>query len=261
MSLFSRHRRFRASPTDATAFDEQVTALRDALASCQAYARRSKRALALVVAVLVLSFGFMLIANSDAVDRARSGVMSALGVAEPVGGTAAAYDAHTAGDTETALRLSRPLAEQGDARAQSLLGLILRTGRGVPKDENEAAKWFRRAADQGDNIAQFELGFMYSTGRGVPQNFPEGLKWYRLAADGGNPKAQFNLGVMYFNGKGVPESNVIAHMWFNLAAAHFPSSDSHDREIAVKVRDVVAMKMTREEITEAQKMARDWWRR
>ncbi|MGD9925069.1 MAG: tetratricopeptide repeat protein, partial [Pseudorhodoplanes sp.] len=92
----------------------------------------------------------------------------------------------------------------------------------------------------------------------VLQDFSEGLKWYRRAADGGNPQAQFNLGVINYNGKGVPQSNVRAHMWFNLAAANFPPSDSRNREIAANVRDVVAMKMNREEVADAQKLARDW---
>ena len=58
----------------------------------------------------------------------------------------AAYDR---GDYETALKLWRPLAEQGDIRAQTNLSFMYRTGTGVPKDFAEAKKWDRKAAEQG----------------------------------------------------------------------------------------------------------------
>ena len=233
-------------------------ALRAALAACRAWGQHWKRGLAAAIAALVLALGLLLVVNRDPLQESIANFTAALGITAPVGGIDAAYAAYQDGDVATALRLSRPLAEQGDARAQSLLGLIYYNGRDVTRNEPEATKWFRRAADQGDATAQFHLGAMYSTGRGVPQNFSEGAKWYRLAADGGNAQAQFNLGVMYFNGEGVPQSNVNAHMWFNLAAAHFPAFDRRNRDAAERVRDVVAIKMTPEEIAEAQKLARDW---
>jgi hypothetical protein len=185
--------------------------------------------------------------------------MSSLGGAASSGtATDAAYAAYKAGNAKAALRRARPLAERGDARAQALVGLILQAGRGVTQDEGEAVSWFRRAADQGDHLAQFQLGTMYVAGRGVPQNYQEAAKLYRLAADGGYPEAQFNLGVMYRDGLGVPQSNVSAHVWFNLAAARFPALESNNREYAVKARDAVAMKMTSEQLAEAQTLARDW---
>jgi len=58
-----------------------------------------------------------------------------------------ALAAHDRGDDATALRLIRPLADQGNADAQYNLGNMYATGKGVPKDGSEAAKWFRRAAD------------------------------------------------------------------------------------------------------------------
>ncbi len=72
--------------------------------------------------------------------------------AGPLEEGAAAYQR---GDYATALRLLRPLAEQGDAAAQNNLGVISANGRGVPQDDAEAAKWFRLAAEQGLVEAQF----------------------------------------------------------------------------------------------------------
>lgn len=51
--------------------------------------------------------------------------------------------AYARGDYATALRLSRPLAEQGDATAQYNLGHMYHLGEGVPQDYTEAAKWYR----------------------------------------------------------------------------------------------------------------------
>jgi uncharacterized protein len=161
-------------------------------------------------------------------------------------------------DYATALRLYRPLADKGDARAQKSLGVMYWAGQGVPQDYAEAVKWFRLAANQGDATAQYSLGYMYYNGQGVPQDYAEALKWYRLAADKGDANAQFNLGFMYGNGEGVPQDYVQAHIWFNLAASRSPASEKQQRDQAAKNRDTLAAMMTPAQIAEAQKFAREW---
>ena len=83
-------------------------------------------------------------------------------------------------------------AEQGDADAQSNLGVMYANGQGVPQDAAEAVRWYRLAADQGYALAQFNLGFMYDDSRGLPQDNAEAAQWYRLAADQGLAGAQHN---------------------------------------------------------------------
>jgi TPR repeat protein len=56
-------------------------------------------------------------------------------------------DAYTVGDYATAYSNFLPLAEQGDAVAQSNLGNMYAYGRGVPQDNAEAVRWYRLAAD------------------------------------------------------------------------------------------------------------------
>jgi uncharacterized protein len=92
--------------------------------------------------------------------------------------------AYRSGDYATALRELIPLAEQGNARAQ--------TG----------------------------LGWMYDKGLGVPQDYKTALKWFRLAAEQEFAMSQFNLGTMYGMGKGVLKDYVYAHMWGNLGASN-----------------------------------------
>jgi len=119
-------------------------------------------------------------------------------------------------------------------------------------------KWFRLAADQGDAPAQFNLGVMYAEGQGVPQDNAQAAEWYRLAADHNHAQAQYNLGLWYAQGEGGSQDYVSAHMWFNLAASRFPASDTRNRSLAVKNRDVMAGKMSSEQVAEAQKLAREW---
>jgi hypothetical protein len=89
-------------------------------------------------------------------------------------------------DYATALKLLRPLAEQGNSSAQQYLGVIYYWGKGVPKDNAEAAKWYRPAADQGDASAQFNLGKMYASGRGTLEDYVQAHMWFNLAAAGGD---------------------------------------------------------------------------
>ena len=67
-------------------------------------------------------------------------------------------------------------------------------GWGVPEEDREAVRWYRLAADQGNARAQDLLGFMYRFGgEGVPRDDREAVRWYRLAADQGHAGAQTSL--------------------------------------------------------------------
>ncbi len=101
--------------------------------------------------------------------------------------------AYKRGDFETALAVFRPLAEKGDAKAQSILGLMYSYGEGVPVDYREAARWYRRAAEQSSGVAQYNLGMFYLDGKGVSQNTDEAIAWLTKAADGGHFRARSEL--------------------------------------------------------------------
>ena len=122
------------------------------------------------------------------------------------------------GDYVIALRLYHSLAEQGEAVAQAVLGVMYENGEGVPQNHGEAAKWYQLAAEQGHAPAQGLLGLMYEYGRGVPQNYAEAAKWYRLAAEQGDDLAQDELGRLYYVGQGVARNYAEAAKWSRLAA-------------------------------------------
>ena len=127
--------------------------------------------------------------------------------------------AYDKGDYAQAIKLVRPLAAQGNAIAQTSLGVLYEYGKGVTQDYQEALKWYRLAAAQGEADAQNHLGSMYRRGLGVTQEYQEAMKWHHLAAVQGNAGAQANLGALYFFGEGVPEDYQEALKWFRLAAA------------------------------------------
>tara|TARA_B100000780_G_C20855171_1_gene339903 strand:- start:47 stop:571 length:525 start_codon:yes stop_codon:yes gene_type:complete len=127
--------------------------------------------------------------------------------------------AYKANDHATALKELRPLAEQGDADAQEMIGWIYENGIGVLQDYLEAFKWYRLAAEQGNTVTQVRLGHMYRDGR-VLDN--------------------------------AAKAAIRAHMWYNIAAVnHTDSKFTADR------RDYVAAKMTLDSILTAQSMARE----
>lgn len=76
----------------------------------------------------------------------------------------------------------------------------------------------RSVAEQGNTRAQRLLGVMYSTGQGVPQDYSVGARWFKKAAAGGDRVAYVDLGVLYRQGLGVPKDPIAAYMWFSLAA-------------------------------------------
>jgi TPR repeat protein len=222
--------------------------------------------------------------------RAIAAIFLASAFAAPVaaGTFDDAVDAHARGDYAKALRLIRPLANDGDAAAQFNLGLMYLAGhgvqqddsaaalwfrkateqgyapaqsnlgtmylygRGVAQDDTEAVLWFRKAADQGDAIAEFLLGNQYANGKGVPQDYSEAMIWFQRAAEHGHAVAKLHLGVMYAEGRGVPQDYVRAHVWFSLAAAQ------GEQRAAKTLIEMAERRMTPAQITEAQKLARDW---
>ena len=94
------------------------------------------------------------------------------------------------GDFATALKEWKPLAGQGDADAQTNLGLMYQNGWGVPQDDKEAVYWYKLAAEQGDAKAQYNLGVMYALGEGVIKDYVYAHMWGNIASMNGNDKGE-----------------------------------------------------------------------
>jgi len=142
-------------------------------------------------------------------------MLAGAAMAGPVEDAEAAYDR---GDFVTARTLLRPLADQGNAQAQMLLGYIYDNGKDVEPDHAEAIKWYRKAAEQGEANAQYHLGAIYHYGQGVAKDRVRAAKWFQKAAKQGQVYAQYEVGRLFQYGIGVPENLSYAIIWFKRAA-------------------------------------------
>ena len=59
----------------------------------------------------------------------------------------------------------------------------------MPGDYAQAVVWYRKAADQGDADAQTLLGMMYDHGHGVPQDYAQAVVWFERPPSKGTPGA------------------------------------------------------------------------
>ena len=119
------------------------------------------------------------------------------------------------------LQLLRTQAAQGDADAQTVLGVLYLIGVGhdVPVDYAQARQWLKKAAAQGFAPAQFWFGRLYDLGQGVSQDYAQAAKWFEKAAAQGHATAQHSLGRQYLLGTGVPQDVAQARQWYEKAAA------------------------------------------
>jgi putative methionine-R-sulfoxide reductase with GAF domain len=83
----------------------------------------------------------------------------------------------------------REMASHGDPAAENALGLLYAQGdakQSIKQDENEASRWFTKAAEGGSVPAQSKLGSLYLSGRGVPQDPNRAYFWTVLARASGD---------------------------------------------------------------------------
>lgn len=125
--------------------------------------------------------------------------ISAVAVVVALSGTAQAQDlqkgldAYAARDYATALLELTPLAEQGDAEAQNILGNLYGQGNGVALDLRESSRFYRMAAGQFHGQAQSSLGHNYFTGTGVPKDIVVAYMWFTLASANGNEPGRLGM--------------------------------------------------------------------
>jgi hypothetical protein len=121
-------------------------------------------------------------------------------------------------DVGAAYQILRTFAERGEPEAQFSLGRLYAKGRGTPKNEAEAVRWYLKAAEQGERNASYSLGIMYGMGRGVRQDLIASADWFMRAAQQGHAEAQYAVAVRYATGKGFLRNEVIAARWMYRAA-------------------------------------------
>ena len=135
--------------------------------------------------------------------------------------------------------------EQGNPKAQFLLGNKYRVGQDVPQDNVRAAELFLLSAQQGNKLAARNLGHMYYWGIGVRRSIDESRRWYKIAdensgaqglstndsvywgdhvsyhrlnASRGHSDGQYNLAYRYQEGWGVKRDFSQAIKWYTLSS-------------------------------------------
>ncbi|GBE07320.1 localization factor PodJL [bacterium BMS3Bbin11] len=131
-------------------------------------------------------------------------------------------NAYQAENFEKAVKILTPLAENGDTRAQSTLGVIYYNGKGVIEDIDKAYVLFSRAASSGDIDAQFNLANLFLYDPALPVEVEdrdkEAVRWFLHAARQGHADAQYHLGLLLMAGTGVTRNTEEAYLWIHKAA-------------------------------------------
>jgi len=116
-------------------------------------------------------------------------------------------------------------------------------------------------AKEGNPKAQYRVGVMYWSGQAVCHNEPEAVKWFLLSAAQGNADAQYNLGQEYATGGyghgGIERDAPEAYFWLVLAIENKATKKS-SLDSATQTRDLIAGKLTPEQLAKIEKRLADW---
>ncbi len=131
---------------------------------------------------------------------------------------AAANRAWRTGHFDEATRIWTPLAEQGQPRAQALMGWSHEVGQGSEQDMDRAIRLYRQAAQAGDAFGQYRLGEVYLRGAGVKRDLHEAFRWMELAARNGDVPAMLKVGILHLMGVNGRVELVEAKQWLYQAS-------------------------------------------
>lgn len=122
-------------------------------------------------------------------------------------------------DENAAVNFFQREALAGNPHAQTYYGIALETGRGVPNvDINKATMQYRMAANNGDPHGQFCLANLFREGKGVQKNEVEAARLYKQAADNGYGRSMVIFGNCLNEGIGVTQFKPGAVSYYKAAA-------------------------------------------
>lgn len=141
--------------------------------------------------------------------------------------------------------LSRDLverAEKGDCNAQSYLGHVYLSGKGVDRDFGKARYWYQRViAQPGADAkivahANLVMGVLYNSGKGGEQSYATAVQCFQQAAEQGYTDAHIHIGLMYAKGLGVKKDYDKALYWWQLAERKgHPTAAEYVKELKEKM--------------------------
>jgi TPR repeat protein len=125
------------------------------------------------------------------------------------------------GDMQSAFREAQVPMQQGDKKAQYMLGVMYMTGRGVGRDTTVGLRLLEASAQQGYVEAQKDLGMFYrDDAAGDKKDYQKSVYWYEKALAQGSAYAASDLAWMYERGLGVKKDLKKSHELDRYAAEH-----------------------------------------
>ncbi|MFZ0035421.1 MAG: tetratricopeptide repeat protein [Sedimentisphaerales bacterium] len=161
-------------------------------------------------------------------------------------------------------------AEEGDYGESSVrihLRIMYDEGKCELQDYEKVIKLIQKKAERGNESAQFELANMYLHGDIldpsskpllITQDYQQAISWFLKLAERDVPfarSAQCQLGRIYSEGVGVPQDYVEAYKWLILSALE---PDESLAKYYVEARDALRLKMSPQQIIEAQQLAKEF---
>jgi TPR repeat protein len=145
-------------------------------------------------------------------------------------------------DKAMALEWLHKAAKQDHPDAYLSLGL-------ASGDANESFNYYLKAAELENTLAQGMVGERYRKGDGVDQDLEKAFEWWLKAAEQLSFQSQYNVACCYAKGEGVTQDLVTAYAWFTIAAPFY--GDAEEKLALAEA------KMTKEQIAEAQALAKE----
>jgi len=141
-------------------------------------------------------------------------------------------------------------AEKGHAWAIDSLAMMYL----MDKEDEKAAYWYRRGADLGLAGSQSRLAGLLLQGRGVPRNEQEAVRWYKAAAAQAYRYAYYPLAELHASGTGTNRDLIEAYALAEITEAILDPSETHKAQ-ALKLK--IAHELSPEQIARAVERARE----
>ena len=162
-------------------------------------------------------------------------------------------------------------AANGDAGGYIALGRLYLSGRIGQRDIEKARPLLRKAFELGASGAgrllyDIDVRREFSATGKLKESGPYDFSACQQDAEFGDAECQFKIGLHYWEGDLVPKDIVLAYKWLNLSAARSWDFGGEIGEklnqvsqlMAREARDSLQREMTSAQVTEAQRMSREW---
>ncbi|HAS88080.1 MAG TPA: hypothetical protein DCS48_02065 [Desulfovibrio sp.] len=184
--------------------------------------------------------------------------------------------------------LSKCVLKEAKIKAFFWLNGLFEQRKGIPDDPEGAFEYYSFAENFKHKYATYELGIKYLNGNGCQQNSVIAYKKIKTAAENNYIQAYYKLGSLYYEGLGTPKNYELAVKWFlqSLESGHIESviplfqlyrknictvadgvylykylniAAAVGVEEAASSRTELELKLTPEEIVEAQRVSLKEW--